>query len=149
MNLSEIIKKYRSENHLSMDELAKRCDLSKGYISMLENQSKPSGRTKNIVPSIQAIRKLSKGMNMEFDYLLASIENVSLTDDTTSNTQFGNNEANRKYLEDKPELLEIYNEFVNSDDLRILFDKTKDLEPKDVESVLMFVQTIRNQRGMD
>lgn len=88
MNLSEIIKKYRSDNNVSMEELANRCNLSKGYISMLENQSKPSGRTKNITPSIQAIRKLSKGMNIEFDYLLASVENVSFKDDT-NNSQWG------------------------------------------------------------
>lgn len=65
------------------------------------------------------------------------------------NSQWGNDAANREYLKDKPELLEIYDQLVNRDDMVILFDKTKDLEPKDVESVLMFVQTIRKQRGLD
>lgn len=64
-------------------------------------------------------------------------------------SQWGDDAANRKYLADKPELLEIYDQLVNRDDMVILFDKTKDLEPKDVESVLMFVQTIRKQRGLD
>lgn len=64
-----------------------------------------------------------------------------------NHSQWGNHEANLKYLEDKPELQAIYKEMVNRDDIYVLFDKTKDLEPKDVESVLMFVQTIRKQRG--
>jgi repressor LexA len=66
-----------------------------------------------------------------------------------SKSQWGNHEANLDYLEDKPELKAIYKEIVNRDDIYVLFDKTKDLDPKDVESVLMFVQTIRKQRGMD
>ena len=65
------------------------------------------------------------------------------------NSQWGNHANNLQYLEDKPELLAIYNDIVNRDDIYVLFDKTKDLEPKDVESVLMFVQTIRKQRGME
>lgn len=65
------------------------------------------------------------------------------------NSQWGNHEANLKYLKDKPELEAIYNEMVKRDDIYILFDKSKDLEPKDVESVLMFVQTIRKQRGFE
>lgn len=40
-------------------------------------------------------------------------------------------------------------EIRDREDIYVLFDKTKDLEPKDVESALMFVQTIRKQRGMD
>jgi len=36
MRLGEIIKKYREENNLSMDDFVKFSGLSKGYISMLE-----------------------------------------------------------------------------------------------------------------
>ena len=74
MNLSEIIKKYRQDYNLTMQELADRCGLSKGYISMLENKFKPTGRKKDIVPSIQAIKKLSNGTGIDFDYLLSSID---------------------------------------------------------------------------
>ena len=76
------------------------------------------------------------------------VEKSDLVEDR-SKSQWGNHEANLKYLEDKPELKAIYKEIVNRDDIYVLFDKTKDLDPKDVESVLMFVQTIRKQRGMD
>ena len=64
-------------------------------------------------------------------------------------SQWGNDAANQEYLSNNPELLALYNEIKNRQDIYILFDKTKDLDPKDVESVLMFVQTIRKQRGLD
>lgn len=61
----------------------------------------------------------------------------------------GDDQANREHLKDKPELLEIYNDIVSRDEVYILFDKVKDLDPKDVESILSVVQTIRNARGFD
>lgn len=74
MKLSNVIKKYRTNNNLTIEELANRCSLSKGYISMLENNFKQHGRRKNITPSIDAIKKLSFGMQMDFDYLLSCID---------------------------------------------------------------------------
>ena len=74
MRLGEIIKQYRIENNLTTAELASKCGLSKGYISMLENNFKPSGRKKDITPSIQAVKKLANGTGIEFDTLLASID---------------------------------------------------------------------------
>ena len=41
---------------------------------MLENNFKPSGRKKDITPSIQAVKKLANGTGIEFDTLLASID---------------------------------------------------------------------------
>lgn len=41
MTLGDIIKKYRKENNISMSEFASNCSLSKGYISMLENNINP------------------------------------------------------------------------------------------------------------
>ena len=41
MNLGEVIKKFRYENNMTMEEFAKRTELSKGYISMLEKNSNP------------------------------------------------------------------------------------------------------------
>lgn len=85
MKLGEIIKQYRIENNLTTAELASKCSLSKGYISMLENNFKPSGRKKDITPSIQAVKKLANGTGIEFDALLASIDgddssDIALTD---------------------------------------------------------------------
>lgn len=81
MLLGEYISDYRKENKLSMKELADKCNLSKGYISMLENNFKPTNTGKNITPSITVIKKLADGMNTDFDLLLSMINgDVSLVD---------------------------------------------------------------------
>ena len=74
MTLSEILKKYRADYNLTQQQFADKCNLSKGYISMLENKFKPTGRKNDIVPSIQAIRKISKGTGINFEELLSSID---------------------------------------------------------------------------
>lgn len=76
------------------------------------------------------------------------IEKSDLVEERTI-SQWGNHEANLKYLENKPELQSIYKEMVNRDDIYLLFDKSKDLDAKDVESVLLFVKAIRKERGLD
>lgn len=77
---------------------------------------------------------------------------MGLSDEMVSqptNTQWGDDKANQDYLSKNPDLLALYNEIKDRQDIYILFDKTKDLDPKDVESVLLFVQTIRKARGFD
>lgn len=73
MKLDEIIKTYRSEHNISMQELADRCGLSKGYISMLENDFTPATTNKKITPSVETVKKLSAGLNIPFDILLKTI----------------------------------------------------------------------------
>lgn len=95
-----------------------------------------------IDPSQSKMVSLAKALDTTPGYLMGWEEN-------NIDPQWGDDDANREYLADKPELLEIYNDLVKSDELTILFDKTKDLEPKDIESVLVFVQMLRKQRGID
>lgn len=67
----------------------------------------------------------------------------------TTSSPWGDDNANRVHLEDKPELLDLYNEIRNREDMYILFDKVRDLDPKDVESILAVVQTIRKAKGFE
>lgn len=39
MTLGDLVKNYREKNNITMDEFSKTCSLSKGYISMLENNT--------------------------------------------------------------------------------------------------------------
>lgn len=73
MTLDEILKDYRKKKGMTMQELAHKCGLSKGYISMLESNFKPTNTNKKIIPSITAIKKLSDGTGIDFDELLASV----------------------------------------------------------------------------
>lgn len=74
MTISEFIKNYRKTNKLSMQELANRCGVTKGYISMIEGKRNPRNNYKEIVPSITTIRKLAIGMGIDVDELLAIVD---------------------------------------------------------------------------
>ena len=77
MELQDFIKQYRKEKHLTMQEFADRCGLSKGYISMLESGKHPQSQ-RPIVPSIETYGKIAAGMNMQLDELLRAIDGESI-----------------------------------------------------------------------
>lgn len=72
MSLSEFLRNYRAEHELSMDELAKRCGLSKPYISMLE-KNRNSKNGKSITPSIRTYAKIAHGVGLTVDSLMKLI----------------------------------------------------------------------------
>lgn len=136
MTTGDVIRKLRKEKGWTQQELGDRLGVQKSAIAKYE-----SGRVKNLKRT--TIKKMAEIFNVD--------PTVFIDSDaiTTIDPQWGDDAANRDYLADKPDLLAIYNDLVKSDELTILFDKTKDLEPKDIESVLVFVQMLRKQRGMD
>lgn len=73
MRLGEIIKRYRKENKLTLEDFAKRCGLSKAYIGFIENGINP-GTGKPLQPSVGSIRKVAAAMMIEFDELLGMID---------------------------------------------------------------------------
>lgn len=73
MTLGNIVNQYRADNNLSMDEFAKRCSLSKGYISMIENGINPRN-SKPIAPTLPSIMKIASAMNIELDELLKMMD---------------------------------------------------------------------------
>ena len=83
MRLGEIIKEYRKRTHKTLKDFAYDSNISVSYLSMLENNSIPSTTGKEILPSIDIIKKCAKGMNIEFDDLFKMLDSeseVSLTD---------------------------------------------------------------------
>lgn len=72
MSLSEFLRNYRAEHELSMDDLAKRCGLSKPYISMLE-KNRNSKNGKSITPSIRTYGKIAHGVGLTVDSLMKLI----------------------------------------------------------------------------
>lgn len=135
--LGKNIRYLRKKNRWSQEKLGTLVGKSESAIQMWETEYRS--------PTMGSVKDLAELFNVDINDLVTK----DLQDNNDSPSQWGNHEANLKYLEDKPELLSIYNDIVTRDEIYLLFDKTKDLEPKDVESVLMFVQTIRKQRGMD
>ncbi|KAA9291238.1 XRE family transcriptional regulator [Aerococcus urinae] len=74
MHLGEIIKKYRTQNNMSMDSFSKRSGISKAYISVLEKNKDPRNG-KKVTPSIPIIKKAAEGMGVMFDDLFNQLDN--------------------------------------------------------------------------
>lgn len=73
MTISELLISYRKEHSLSQRRFAELCDLSNGYISMLENNQNPS-TGKPVAPTLPALKKISQGMGISLDEFLARID---------------------------------------------------------------------------
>ena len=73
MELSALIRQYREEHSLTMQQLADRCHLSKSYISMLEKGRHPQNK-RLLVPSLDTFKKLSSGMGIPIDLLFSLID---------------------------------------------------------------------------
>lgn len=73
MTLGDIIKEYRSQHGMSMDDFSQRSGISKAYISLLEKNRHP--RTgMPIIPSVGTISKAAIGMGMDFNDLFFMID---------------------------------------------------------------------------
>lgn len=84
MTIGDLVKQYRLDNDVSMDVFSKRSSLSKGYISMLENNINPRNN-KPITPTLTTLKKIAAGMNTDVDSLLKmmdSTQKINLIDDT-------------------------------------------------------------------
>ena len=80
MTLGEIIREYASEH--SMSQFIRDSELSKAYTYMLINNKNNNGSP--IVPSIETIRKVSKGVHKSFNEVLLMLDpdlTVSTRDD--------------------------------------------------------------------
>lgn len=73
MTIGDLVKEYRDNNKISVEEFAKKCGLSKGYISMLENKVNPRNN-KEIVPTLTTLKKISSGMGIDVDKLLSALD---------------------------------------------------------------------------
>ena len=65
MKLSDLLKQYREDNGISQRELARRCGLSHGTISLLELGVNQKGEL--IEPDLRTYRRLADGMGLH-DY---------------------------------------------------------------------------------
>lgn len=78
MKLSDVIKRYRIEHGLSQRQMGAQCGLSTGYISLIEKEINPQ-TGKQMVPSLPVLNKLSAGMGLTLDDLLAVCDDMDVT----------------------------------------------------------------------
>lgn len=131
MEIKDILKQKRKSLGLTMKDVARACDVSEATVSRWE-----SGNIGDMKRS--RIAALA-------DILQISPAIIVGTVDDPIFSQLGDYEENIEYLKNQPELLELYKEIVENDQLAILFDKAKKLEPKDLEQILKIIDTFNKE----
>ena len=121
--LGQRVKRIRENNGMTIDDLSVLADVSKQYISNIENDL----RTKN--PSVYRIHDIAKALNVTVEYLVTGEEvSVTIKDDPLA------------YL--TPELREIYLELLdNKGGTYTYFRKqAKELDREGLTSILEFIK---------
>lgn len=73
MILGDMIKQYRTETHMSMEQFAQKSGLSKAYVSVLERNYNPVNG-KPVVPSLETIKAVSGVIGKEFGEVIALLD---------------------------------------------------------------------------
>lgn len=131
MEVKDILKQQRKKLGLTMKDVALACDVSEATVSRWE-----SGNIGDMKRS--RIAALANILQISPSIIVGTVDEPIFS-------QLGDYQENIKYLSDKPELLELYKEIVNNDQLAILFDKAKKLEPKDLEQILKIIDTFNKE----
>lgn len=114
-------------NNISQSDIIRDLHVNKSTISTWCNGTR--------LPRMDMINDLAEYFNVKISELI----------EDHSDSPLGDYNANVEYLKDKPELLELYKEIVENDQLVLLFDKARKLEPKDLEQVLKIIDTFNKE----
>jgi len=77
MKLGDLIKEYRESHDLSQRQFANQCDLSNGYISILERGVNPN-TGKPVTPTLPQFKKLADGMRMTLSELFERVDDMPI-----------------------------------------------------------------------
>ncbi len=76
MTIGEIVKQYREEKNITMDEFSAMSGLSKGYISMLEKNENPKTKLP-IMPTTKTLFSVSQALGISVSELMAKLNTNS------------------------------------------------------------------------
>lgn len=127
MLLGDIIKQYRTQHQMSLQDFADLIGSSRSYIHMLEKNVNPT-TNKPINPSIETLKLLAQAMHMDLDHLLKL-----LNDDQTI------------YLDEN----EYKKQFNTNNNFRYASHNginTEGLDENDIEEINRFVEFIKNKK---
>lgn len=141
-NFATRLRSLRLDRDLTQQQLADKVGMSPSVIAMYE-----AGKR---TPSVEYLEALTDFFNVDVDYILGRSnytyrllsENQMKALDSGNYNIYGNHNANLAHLEDKQELLDMYNEIHENENLQILFDTAKDLTPQDLEKVLRYMKLV-------
>lgn len=133
MDFATRLKELRKEYELNQDRLAEIAEVSKSSISMYENG--------NRIPELETFEKLADYFNVDMDYLKGK---TSIRRNEGEILIVG--EEDSYYLND--ETRRIAQEIYDNQDLRILFDASKDAKPEDLKFVADMMMRLKGDNTM-
>lgn len=77
MKLGEFIKNYRAEKDISQRQFAAQCQVSNGYISILEDGKRPKSGAP-VVPTITTLKKIAAAMGMTLHELINIVDDMPI-----------------------------------------------------------------------
>ena len=86
MKLSEFVVDYREKNNISQRELARRCGVSHGLISLIEKGTNPQ-TGKEMAQDLDTFKKLADGMGISLQYLFEKVGDSGLVMNPESEDQ--------------------------------------------------------------
>lgn len=130
LDIKNILKQRRKELNLTMKQVADACNVSEATVSRWESGD-IGDMKRSRISALASILKISPSIIVGY-----ADENDSL----------GNYDENIDYLSTYyPDLVELYHEIQANDQLVLLFDKAKKLEPKDLAQILKIIDTFNKE----
>ena len=129
---SDKILSMLSEKNMSYGELSRRTGIPKSAL-----QRYAVGETEKI--PVDRLEQIAYALDTTPAELLE-------WESDTGNSMYGNHVQNLLYFEKNQGLLDLYKEIYDNQTLALLFDKTRDLDPSDLEMVLTIINGIRKER---
>ncbi len=136
--IGSIIKRERINQNISLDQLVSKIGNLKTKSSIKRYED---GKSRIDIETLTIIcSALSINVN---ELIKEAEENVKFN---TENDSLGSYIENVNYLEkNNPDLLELYNEIHSNDQLVLLFDKARKLEPQDLAQILKIIDTFNKE----
>lgn len=134
--IGQILKRERLNCNMSLDTLVSKLNGVKTKSTLKRYEDGVSRIDMNI------LQMICNALNIDYSEVIYEAEKKA---SYHKESPLGNYEDNIEYLKDQPELLELYNDILQNDNLRILFDKAKQLEPKDLEQILRIIDTFNKE----
>lgn len=135
MDFAQRVKQLRKNKHLTGEQLGNILGITKTGISYWEN-----GRS---VPDNEMLLKLADFFDVSIDYLLGKTDIETKID---KSTYYGDYDEVVEYFKDNPEHLDVYKRILNDDHFALLFDKTKDLTPEEIDVIISVIIGLQNGR---
>lgn len=130
--LSKRIKKLREENKMTQKDLGNILGLSQQTIGHYE--------TNRAQPDYETLNKMANFFDVTIDYLLGRTYNKKEEVHSRSDQ-----ENILKAISDEPDLLEIWNEIKDRDELKNMFWQAKDLQPSSIRRIIRYIKLVEEE----